>query len=127
MPPLGAPGSGACWAEGSGPGGGLRRSPAEEGGRRRYAGAFFARPGTALGLGDGSPPTAAKDRWPHDAPAQWRSGRVWGAGGGVPVEISNSGAGNRRPEPGEVVPGQDLALLPIAEVLARQDAGAVLL
>jgi rhodanese-related sulfurtransferase len=43
------------------------------------------------------------------------------------VEISNSGAGNGRPEPGEVVPGQDLVLLPIAEVLARQDAGAVLL
>ena len=32
-----------------------------------------------------------------------------------------------RREPGEGVPGRDLALLPIAEVLSRQDAGAVLL
>jgi DMSO/TMAO reductase YedYZ molybdopterin-dependent catalytic subunit/rhodanese-related sulfurtransferase len=57
------------------------------------------------------------------------------------VEITSSGAGNERPavagtagdravsrqEPGEVVPGRGLALLPVGEVLSRQDAGAVLL
>jgi DMSO/TMAO reductase YedYZ molybdopterin-dependent catalytic subunit/rhodanese-related sulfurtransferase len=57
------------------------------------------------------------------------------------VEITSSGADDKRPaaagaaddrpvsrqEPGEVVPGRDLALLPVDEVLARQDAGAVLL
>jgi DMSO/TMAO reductase YedYZ molybdopterin-dependent catalytic subunit/rhodanese-related sulfurtransferase len=56
------------------------------------------------------------------------------------VGITNSEAGDRRPtaargadarpvlrqEPREVVPGRDLALLPIAEVLSRRDAGAVL-
>jgi len=90
---------------------------------------------------EGSPPTAAKDRWPHDAPAHWRSGRVRSAEGVVPVEITNSGADDKRPtaaqaagagpvlrrEPGEVVPRRDLALLPIAEVVSCRDAGAVLL
>ena len=56
------------------------------------------------------------------------------------MEITNSEADDRRPaaaeaagarpvlrqEPGEVVSGRDLALLPIAEVLSRGDAGAVL-
>jgi DMSO/TMAO reductase YedYZ molybdopterin-dependent catalytic subunit/rhodanese-related sulfurtransferase len=57
------------------------------------------------------------------------------------VEITSSGAGDKRPasagaagdrpvsrqEPGEVVPGRGLALLPIGEVVSRRDAGAVLL
>jgi DMSO/TMAO reductase YedYZ molybdopterin-dependent catalytic subunit/rhodanese-related sulfurtransferase len=56
------------------------------------------------------------------------------------VGITNSEAGDSRPtaaraagarpvlrqEPREVVPGRDLALLPIAEVLSRRDDGAVL-
>lgn len=57
------------------------------------------------------------------------------------MKITNSGTGDGRPtvaeaagappvlrqDPGDAVPGRSLALLAIAEVLARRDAGAVLL
>lgn len=57
------------------------------------------------------------------------------------MKITRSGAGDKRSaatgtagdrpeprqEPGEVVPGRDLVLLPVGEVLSRRDAGAVLL
>ena len=53
-------------------------------------------------------------------------GQPAAAGGPVGPEAAAAGPVLRQ-DPGDAVPGRNLALLPIAEVLSRRDAGAVLL